>query len=169
MIAHVPLRATDAELLQISAKNPGWKIERDTHGALVMTPPTGGESSRRNARLTRLLDEWAEAHGFVAFDSSGGFRLPDTSVVSPDGALVASAIWESMSSDHRKKIPPLVPTVAIEICSETDNPAHLRAKLQRMRKAGADYVALIDPYRSEIWEDGARPADFNVDLTAVLD
>ena len=164
----MPLLASDADLMRISVENPGWRIERDAGGALIMTPPTGIGTSRRNARLTRLLDEWAEAHGYVAFDSNGGFRLPDTSVVSPDAALVTGDRWAMLTEDQRKGFFPGTPAVAIELCSYTDDPNQLRAKLERMRRLGTAYVVLIDPESSTIWTDGTPPAGFDLDFEQLI-
>jgi Uma2 family endonuclease len=135
---------------------------------LTMTPPTGAASSKRNARLIRLIDEWAEAHDHVAFDSNGGFRLPDTSVVAPDASLVTQESWQKLSTKERERFFPGAPAIAIELCSDTDNPNELRAKLQRIRQAGASYVVLVDPYRGIIWTDGAAPAEFDLDFHQLL-
>lgn len=169
VIARVPLFASDADLLRISAENPGWRIERDAGGELLMTPPTGGQTSRRNARLTRLFDEWAEAHGYVSFDSNGGFRLPDTSVVAPDAALITNAAWCNLTAKQREGLFPGAPAVAVELCSHSDNPTDLRAKLERLRRCGTSYVVLVDPYRAAIWTDGTPPPDFDVDFESLLE
>jgi Uma2 family endonuclease len=170
MTAQIPFGApaTDEELMRISARNPGWRVERAPGGDVLMTPPTGSESSRRNALLTRLLCEWAESHGYVAFDSNGGFRLPDTSVVAPDASLVPLEQWAALTIEQREGFFPDAPAVAVELCSQTDDPRELRAKLERLRRAGTSYVVLIDPYRAAIWTDGTPPADFSVDLKQLL-
>jgi len=125
--------------MRISAQNPGWRVERLADGVLTMTPPTGAASSKRNSRLTRMIDEWAEAHGYVAFDSNGGFRLPDTSVVGPDASLVTQESWEKLTAKQRERFFPGAPAVAIELCSDSDSPVELRAKLESIRRAGASY------------------------------
>lgn len=115
-----------------------------------------------------MVDEWAEAHGYVAFDSNGGFRLPDTSVVGPDASLVTRESWESLNAKERERFFPGAPMVAIELCSNNDDPRELRAKLERIRQAGATYVVLVDPYRGIIWTDGAAPADFDFDFQQLM-
>jgi Uma2 family endonuclease len=169
VIARIPLPATDDDVMRISSENPGWRVERTADGVLTMTPPTGAATSKRNSRLTRMLDEWAEAHGYVAFDSNGGFRLPDTSVVGPDAALVTQESWEQLSAKQRERFFPGAPLVAIELVSDSDDPNELRAKLQRIRRAGTAYAVLIDPYRSTIWTDGIAPAAFDLDFAPLLD
>lgn len=161
-------RSADRDVLRVSSENAGWRVERAPTGELEMTPPTGGASSKRNARLTRLLDEWAERHGFVAFDSSGGFPLPDSSIVSPDGALVTQAAWAALTDRQREGIVRLVPVVAIELAALTDDPRDVQNKMQRVRTAGAAYVAVLDPYRKTTWFDGTPPAGFDLDFGRLL-
>jgi Uma2 family endonuclease len=168
VIARIPLFATDDDVMRISSHNPGWRVERTADGVLTMTPPTGAASSNRNARLTHMFFEWAESHGYVAFDSNGGFRLPDTSVIGPDASLVTQESWERLTVKQRERFFPGAPTVAVELCSDSDNPNELRAKLERIRQAGASYVILIDPYRGEIWTDGIAPEGFDLDFEPLL-
>lgn len=155
--------------MRISADNPGWQFERDHNGALIVTPPTGAETSRRNVCLTHMIDDWAKAHGYVAFDSNCGFSLPDESVVAPDASLVTQQAWEQLTPKQRERFFPGAPALAIEFCSYTDNPKELRAKLERIRQAGASYVVLIDPYRKTIWTDGTPPTGFDVDFQKILE
>jgi len=115
-----------------------------------------------------MIDEWAEEHGYVAFDSNGGFRLPDTSVVGPDAALVPLDSWEKLTTKQRERFFPGAPAVAIELCSDSYNPNELRAKLERIRQAGASYVVLVDPYRGAIWTDGVAPDGFDIDFEQLL-
>jgi Uma2 family endonuclease len=154
--------------MRISAENPGWRIEREANGELTMTPPTGAATAARNAALTSMLVEWAKEHGFVAFDSNGGFRLPDSSVVAPDGSLVSNEAWARLTAKQRENFFPGAPAVAVELCSQTDNPADLRAKLGRLRQAGTSYVVLVDPYRGAIWTDGVALEAFDLDFEQLL-
>jgi len=154
--------------MRISSDNPGWQFERAPSGELIVTPPTGAATGKRNARLTRIVDVWAEEHGYVAFDSNCGFRLPDTSVVAPDASLVPNEAWDKLTPKQRERFFPGAPAVAIELVSDNDNPNELRAKLERIRQAGASYVVLIDPYRDAIWTDGDPPVGFDVDFASLL-
>lgn len=169
MHARIPLSASDEDLLRISAQNPGWRVERTADGQLLMTPPAGANSSRRNARLAAIVDEWAQSHGYVAFDSSGGFRLGASEVVSPDASLVAAESWAKLGDEERERFYPGAPAIAIELCSPTDEPERMRAKLQRLREAGTAYVIFIDPYRRAIWAEGTPPGGFDLNFEELLD
>ncbi len=133
-----------------------------------MTPPTGAATSNRNVRLVAMLLKWAEANGHVAFDSNGGFRLSDTSIVSPDGSLVSDEMWSKLTAKQREGFFPGPPLVAIELCSHSDSPLALRKKLVRLRRAGTAYVVLIDPYDGVIWTDGVAPEAFDLDFEQLL-
>jgi Uma2 family endonuclease len=168
VIARKPLLTTDDDLMRISSENPGWRFERTAEGKLTVTPPTGAASANRNARLTHMFFDWAEMHGYVAFGSSGGFRLSDTSVVAPGASLVTQASWDKLTTKQRERFFPGAPEVAVELCSDNDSPAELRAKLERIRAAGAAYVVLIDPYRGDIWTDGVAPEGLELDFKPLL-
>ena len=169
MIAHVPIRASKDDLIRVSKANPGWKVELDADGTLLMSPPAGMGSSRRNLLLAMMIHAWADEHDYVDFDSSAGFELPDKSVLSPDAALVRRTDWRALSASEQESFGPIVPAIAIELASKSDRPARLQAKLRRMREVGTDYVVLIDPYRREVWTDGDRPPHFPEDFTTLFD
>ena len=90
--------------------NPAWRIERTREGDLVIMPPAGGGSSKRNASLILAFGMWAEADGTgVTFDSSGGFVLPNGATRSPDLAWVERSRWESLSAKSQEEFPPPLP------------------------------------------------------------
>lgn len=165
--ASIPIPATDDDVLRISRANPGWRIERAATGEVSLAPPTGSATANRNFRLTALVHAWAEQHDFVGFDSNGGVKFADTSIVAPDATLVPAAAWNALTEDEREGFLPIAPAVAIELVSESDSPAATREKLLRMRRLGVGYVVMIDPYRHDIWTDGTPPDDFNLDFSPI--
>jgi Uma2 family endonuclease len=63
-----------------------------------MNPPAGGWTSSGNAQISFQLSSWCSTHERGrTFDSSGGFRLPDGSTLSPDASYV--------SEDRLKRLP----------------------------------------------------------------
>lgn len=137
---------TDADLLELSRLNPGYQLERDNEGRLVVTS-TGGESGRRAAEVTRQLSNWSRARrAGPVFDSSTGFRLPDGSVRSPDAAWVSSDRWRALTTDAREAYPPLCPDANFEVRSRTASLDELRAKMASYIENGAVIAILIDPY-----------------------
>jgi Uma2 family endonuclease len=77
---------SDEDLLALSRRNPGLKLERTAEGRLRVSP-TGGESGRVSAEVLGQLYRWNEEKGLgVAF---GTLRLP-TGLPRPRGALAFS-------------------------------------------------------------------------------
>jgi Uma2 family endonuclease len=168
MMVRISLPTTDDDLIRLSDDNPGWRIERLSQREVVMVPPTGGATGARNSRLAGMLNLWAEAHGYQAFDSSTGWKLPDGAVLSSDGMLVDLERWGSLSAAEREQILSLAPNVVVELLSQSDRPRVVRTKLMRMFKGGARYVIMVDPYRREVWTHGAPPPDFELDFTRLF-
>ena len=86
---HPALRIDDDDLYELCARNRDLRIERTAEGDLIVMPPTGTETGRRNAELTTQLGAWTKQDGSgVHFDSSTGFLLPNGALRAPDAAWV---------------------------------------------------------------------------------
>src|SRR4051812_13372949 len=82
-------KLTGQEFYELCCLNPDMRLELTAEGDLVIMPPTGGETGRRNTKLTARLDAWSEVDGRgIVFDSSTGFTLPDGARRSPDACWV---------------------------------------------------------------------------------
>jgi Uma2 family endonuclease len=161
-------RSTHDDFLRIVEQYPDARVEIDAAGTITVTPAAGAASSNRNARLTRAMLDWAEACGYVTFDSSAGFALPDGSIFSPDASAVSRTKWNALTDVQREAFLTLVPVVAIELASPSDRPSELKAKMRLFRNAGTAFVAVIDPYRKNVWSDGEPPPGFCIDLASFL-
>jgi Uma2 family endonuclease len=137
---------TDDELLRFCAANDGLRVEREANGEILVMTPAGSKTSRMNSRLTRLLDEWTEADGRgVAFDSNGGFTLPDGSMRAADAAWVELTRWNALSAKDQARFAPLCPDFVIELRSPSDNLSDLQTKMNQWIANGAQLAWLIDP------------------------
>jgi Uma2 family endonuclease len=149
---HLPLRVrsavalSDDELYAICQVNRDLRIERTGEGELIIMPPTGGETGRRNAVLAGRLQVWTEAEGTgVSFDSSTGFILPNGAERSPDAAWISRDRWQALDPDQREKFPPLCPDFVVELRSPSDDIDVLKAKMEEYARCGARLGWLIDP------------------------
>jgi Uma2 family endonuclease len=151
---------SDEELMRFSAANEVLRVERDANGEILVMTPAGSRTSRMNMRIGRLLDEWAEADGRgVAFDSNGGFSLPDGSMRAADAAWVALPRWKALSDADQSRYAPLCPDFVIELRSPTDSLTELREKMQQWIANGAQLAWLIDPIERavSIYRPGEQP------------
>ena len=151
---------SDEELMRFSAANEVLRVERDANGEILVMTPAGSRTSKINMRIGRLLDEWAEADGRgVAFDSNGGFTLPDGSMRAADAAWVSLPRWKALSDADQSRYAPLCPDFVIELRSPTDSLSELREKMQQWIANGAQLAWLIDPIERavSIYRPGEEP------------
>ena len=151
----------DDALFEFCTANKDLWIERNSDGELIIMPPAGADTSRRNLRLAVQFGLWAEHDGTgVGFDSSGGFRLPNGAQRAPDLAWVSKSRWDALTPEQQRKFPPLCPEFVLELRSPSDLLQDQQAKLDEYIASGARLGWLIDPIggRAYIYRPG-RPAE----------
>jgi Uma2 family endonuclease len=165
-IKTIPLEIPDSIALQVTPEqfevlaiaNQDLQLERTAQGELIVNPPTGGESGKRNLKISVQFGNWVEENEELGegFDSSTGFTLPDGAIRSPDASWVSRERWESLTPEQKKGFVPLCPDFVIELRSESDSLATLQAKMREYLDNGTRLGWLIDPRnrRVEIY----RPA-----------
>lgn len=140
------LKLTDEQFEQLAAVNQNLQIELTAKGELVIMPPTGGETGNRNFELDGQLWWWNRQHRLgKAFDSSTGFRLPNSATRSPDVAWITIERWEALTPTQRRKFLPLCPDFAIELVSATDDVEDTQKKMQEYIENGLRLGWLINP------------------------
>jgi len=140
------INLTDDEFYEFCQHNSDLRIERTATGALVVMPPTGGESGHRNADLTTDVNLWnRQTELGVVFDSSTVFKLPNGANRSPDVAWITNERWNALSVEQQKKFPPIAPDFVIELRSETDTLKDLQEKMREYVGNGVRLGWLIDP------------------------
>jgi Uma2 family endonuclease len=140
------INLTDDQLFELCQLNGDWRIEYTAQGELIVMPPTGGETSNRNAEITFQVQSWTrQDQTGVAFDSSGGFKLPNGATRSPDAAWVRRSRLAGLTREQKQKFLPLCPDFAIELRSPTDNLRAVLDKMQEYLDNGAQLGWLLDP------------------------
>ncbi|WP_448529307.1 Uma2 family endonuclease [Raineya sp.] len=146
-ILHIPetLSFTDDEFFEFCRQNDHLKFERTAQGDIIVMALTGGKTGKVNSELNAELTFWNRKEKFgIVFDSSTGFRLPDTSIKSPDVAVVERSRWEALSEAEKEKFVPLRPDFVIEIKSATDRLKDLQEKIREWVANGVKLAWLID-------------------------
>ena len=143
---------TDDQFFELCQINSDLRIERAAQGELIVMPPAGWETGKRNAEITIQLGSWAKRDGTgVVVDSSTGFTLPNKAMRSPDAAWVRKSRLAKLTAKQKKKFLPLCPDFAIELRSPSDNVRVLRNKMQEYLDNGAQLAWLIDPEEKRVY------------------
>lgn len=145
-------RMSDEEFFAFCRANPELRIEQTAQGDLILMPPTGSETGRRNHELAVSFGIWARADATgVTFDSSTGFTLPNGALRSPDLSWVRRSRWEALSEAEREQFAPLCPDFVVELRSPADNLEELQAKPEEYLANGAQLGWLIDPIEKRVY------------------
>jgi Uma2 family endonuclease len=160
---------SDQELLQLSAKNPELRFERNRDGTLLAMAPTSGISGNREAKAGAWLLTWVESQNLgEVFSSSTGFKLPNGAVRSPDVAFVAKENLPEDWDQEEDTFLALAPDFVIEIRSKTDNLETLQEKMQEYIANGVSLGWLIDRYHKQAWVYRADGSITQYPATATL-
>jgi Uma2 family endonuclease len=152
---------TDAEFEALCAANQLIYFERTREGEILMHSPTGGFTSSGNAEIVGQLRSWWKTHRRgMLFDSSGGFFLPDGSMLNPDASYVLLHKLKGLTKDDLTGFPRLCPDFVVELLSPSDSVPKAQQKMERWIENGATLGWLIDPYKQQVhvYEPGAQAA-----------
>lgn len=148
---HPVIDMDDERFYTFCQLNRDARLERSARGDVIVMAPTGGQTSRRNAEIIMQLGHWTKGNGTgVFFDSSGGFRLPNGAVRSPDAAWVEQSRLDVLSDEEQRNFLPLCPDFLIELRSESDHLPTLQEKMLEYIDNGAHLAWLIDPLERQV-------------------
>jgi Uma2 family endonuclease len=142
---------TDEQFYKLCQDNENWRLEKNAQGELIIMPPVGGISGKRESDLNADLVIWnRQTQLGQVFSSSTIFTLPSGAKRSPDVAWVKSDRWESLTLEEQEKFPPLCPDFVIELRSRTDSLNQLQEKMQEYLAGGLQLGWLINPQAQEV-------------------
>jgi Uma2 family endonuclease len=153
------IKLTDEQFFQLCQENENIRLERTAKGELIIMSPAGGEASNRNAGLTAQTWIWNEQNKLgKVFDSSTGFKLPNGADRSPDASWVILERWNALTSEQKKKFPPICPDFVVELMSPSDSLKETQDKMKEYRDNGARLGWLINrkSRQVEIYRQGAE-------------
>lgn len=145
------IKLTSEQFYQLCEEHPELKLERNANGELIVMPPTGGETGKRNLTAAALLWNWNDRTELgEAFDSSTGFTLPNGADRSPDASWVEKSRWEALTPQEREKFIPLCPDFVIELVSPSDSLKKVQDKMQEYIENGCRLGWLINRKKREV-------------------
>lgn len=139
------INLSDEQYFQLCQANRDLKFERTATGELVIMPPTGGETGNRNGRISQQLFNWADLDRTgIAFDSSTGFKLPNSAFRSPDAAWISLERWNTLTPSQKEQFIPLCPDFVIELLSPSDRTSVIQEKMLEYLANGVQLGWLIN-------------------------
>ena len=142
---------SDRSLEQLCRENPDFRFETDANGKLIIMPPTGSESGKRNGDLFGQVWSWnRQSKTGVVFDSSTGFKLSNGATRSPDVSWIAIERWNSLSDKQKRGFAPIDPDFIIELLSPTDDLSTTQQKILEYMNCGIKLGWLINPDAKEV-------------------
>ena len=149
-ISNTTLTVTPEQFDRLCIDNPDLRLELTPDRKLIVMAPTGGESGKRNFKLSGQLFVWNESTELgEAFDSSTGYNFTafGGGKLSPDVSWIEKSRLEGV--DITKFIP-VVPDFVIELRSATDSLTETKAKLREYQRLGIKLGLLIDPQNRKV-------------------
>lgn len=156
-ILELNIDLSEKQFFELCQKNRDYRFERTATGELLIMPPAGSDTGRRNADITFQLQAWNRQSNLgVVFDSSAGFKLPNGSDRSPDASWVKRERWEALTPEQQETFAPLSPDFVVELRSPSDSLKALQTKMQEYMDNGVRLGWLIDRknQRVEIYRQG---------------
>jgi Uma2 family endonuclease len=142
---------SDEQFYQLCTQNPETQFERNCDGEILIMPPTGGETGRRNTNLIVQLAIWnQQAQLGEVFDSSTGYKLPNGANRSPDVSWIQQERWDSLTSEQKEKFIPLAPDFVLELMSPTDYLVNIQAKMKEYLENKVKLGWLINPQAKQV-------------------
>ncbi|MGB3535225.1 MAG: Uma2 family endonuclease [Microcoleaceae cyanobacterium] len=146
------LLVTQEQFTAIAAVNRDVRLERTSQGELIVNPPTGWETGKRNLSISGELYLWWRNAGEAgkAFDSSTGFTLLNSAILSPDASFITQQRWDALTAEEKGTFPNICPDFVVELRSNSDTFKSLQAKMKEYIENGAQLGWLIDPKSRQV-------------------
>jgi Uma2 family endonuclease len=149
-VSHAKLTVTPEHFDQLCLDNPDLRLELTKDGELIVMPPTGGESGKRNISLGADVEIWnRQANLGEVFDSSTGYDF----IAIGGGKMSPDVSWIEKSRLVGVDIVgfiTIVPDFVVELRSATDNLKLLQEKMAEYRRLGVRLGLLVNPKNQQV-------------------
>ncbi len=171
-VSNTVLHVTPEEFDSLCLDNPDLRLELTKDQELIIMPPTGGESGKKNSELIFQVTAWNKQTKLgEVFDSSTGYNF----IPIGGGRMSPDVSWIEKSRLDGVDITgfiPIVPDFIIELRSATDKLKPLQNKMLEYQRLTVKLGLLINPQdqQVEIYRLGQNveildsPTSINCDL-----
>ena len=160
---------TDDQFLRLCSDNRDLRLEMSAREELIIMPPAGSKTGKRNAKIIQRLANWTEQDGTgVCFGADTGFTLPNGAKRGPDAAWISRKRWDGIPEQAQEKLAPICPDFVLELRSPSDRLDDVQEKMQEYIANGARLGWLLDPFENcaIIYRPGQAPE--RVDVPTIL-
>ena len=142
---------SDECVIQLGECNELLGFERTAEGALQINFPPGFPSSEAEGAVGAQIIAWrfAEDSG-RATPGTGGYSLPDGSLLVPDAAWISDERLEGIEIEPTKPMP-AAPDFVLEVRSFSQDIRDQQDKLEQWMANGVRLGWLIDPFEARVW------------------
>jgi len=143
---------TPEQFEQLCSEYDDLRLELTSTGELIVMPPTGSLTGKRNFDLIYQLGVWSKENGNgVCFGTDAGFILPNGAIRGSDASWVRREKWDSLTHQQKERFAPICPDFAVEIRSPSDNLTQLYLKMFEYLENGTSLGWLIDPLKRKVY------------------
>jgi Uma2 family endonuclease len=148
-VHRITLHVSREEFEKLCQDNPDLRLELTANGELITMVPVSLDSSEKNGDLFGEVWAWnRQTRLGRAFDSSGGFTLPNGAIRSPDVTWIGKPKADEIPQGVT--FPELVPDFVIELRSKSDSVKTLQEKMEEYRLNGVRLGLLINPKNQQV-------------------
>ena len=142
---------TDERVVELGEANEALGFERTAEGVLQINFPPGFPSSEAEGTVGAQIIVWRFAYdtGRTTL-SSGGYSLPDRSLLVPDAAWISDERLAGVEISPTKPLP-AVPDFVLEVRSHSQRIGLQQRKMQQWMANGVRLGWLIDPFNALVW------------------
>jgi Uma2 family endonuclease len=145
------LTINETQFEKICQLNPDVNFEYSSKGKLFIMSPTGGETGNKNSELGADFVNWNRKKKLgICFDSSTCFKLPSKALRSPDVSWIKNERWAQLTSEEKKRFPPIAPDFVLELMSPSDYIQDLREKMLEYMENGVQLGWLINMKNQQV-------------------
>jgi Uma2 family endonuclease len=143
---------THEQFEQLCVEYPDLRLELTSSGELIVMPPTGSATGKRNFDIILQFGIWAKKDSTgVGFGNTAGFTLPNGAIRSPDVSWMRREKHDSVSKDEMDRFAHICPDFVVELRSPSDRLPTLMNKMEEYIENGASLGWLIDPKKRRVY------------------